>query len=86
MATKPRITRLGDPANPYGKKATPTRARTDKEKMEALARQREPAPRKAAPASPARKTSPGMKRLNEEYMDARHRAIDNAVEGKKRRR
>lgn len=88
MATKPRITKLDDPANPYGKKRTPTRARTEGEKMEALARSRqsEPAKRPAAKPAATRPVAPIMKRANAEYNAARHRAIDNAVEGKSRRK
>lgn len=89
MATKPRITKLDDPANPYGQKRTPTRARTEGEKMEALARSRkaEPAKRPATkPIPAASRVHPVMKRANAEYNAARHKAIDDAVEGRTRRK
>ena len=88
MATKPRITKLDDPANPYGKKRTPTRARTEGEKMEALARSRQSTPAKRTSAKPAdaSRVHPVMKRANAEYNAARHKAIDDAVEGRTRRK
>ena len=76
MAKK--ITRLGDPANPYGKKKTPS--------SQAV----KPSPR--ASATPAKKvptvTAPKGKGLIKDLNDkigggARKRAIDAAIEGQK---
>lgn len=70
---KPRITRLGDAGNPYGGKKTPTRARTDKEKMEALARSRRT-------PDPSYRTAKRSEAKDSPYMAARKRAIDGAVD------
>lgn len=74
----PKITRLNDPANPYGKKKVPTGREQDK-----------PKPQKAVAAAPAARkpTKPPVKRgliadLNDKYGGgARKRAIDAAIEG-----
>lgn len=77
---KPRITKLSDPSNPYGGKKTPTRARTAAEKMDAISRSK---------AQPERRSPPKREEKERElspYMKARTRAIDNAVEGKTKRK
>ena len=82
MATKPRITKLDDPANPYGKKRTPTRARTEGEKMEALARSRQSTPAKRTSAKPAEasRVHPAMRKANKAYSDAWNSRIARAVD------
>ena len=77
MAKK--ITRLGDPANPYGKKKTPTGRAVDKP----VPRTAPVTPRKAAPID-APKGKGLIKDLNEKYGGgARKRAIDAAIAGRK---
>ena len=80
-----KITRLSDPSNPYGKKPTPTTAPSAADQARARA-----ASQKAslASANAAMKPKPVpatsvMKQLNDQYMSARHRAIEKGVSGKK---
>lgn len=82
-----KITRLNDPANPYGKKATPIKGISEEEKARRRAISQKPAARPAArPVAPKpRAPNPLMQRLNEQYMDSRHRTIENAVDGKRKR-
>lgn len=72
-----KITRLDDPNNPYNVKKTPTSAPTAEQQArnraasEALRRRDENAALNARPA-------PAEKRSVSPYMEARHRAIENA--------
>ena len=76
---QPKITRLNDPANPYGQKKSPTGRPQDKPK---------PAPAtvtvRKTTVTPAAKPKAGLiPRLNQQYGGgARVRAIDAMVEGK----
>ena len=81
-----KITRLNDSANPYGQKATPIKAISEAEKARRRAISQQPAAPKARPVAPKpRAVNPLMQRLNDEYMDSRKRAIDNGVNGKRKR-
>lgn len=83
---KPKITKLNDPANPYSTSPTPiaapsadqqarNRAASQKAAAEALKRK----PKTPLPVSSL------MQQLNDQYMGARHRAIENGVSGKVKR-
>lgn len=84
MAAK--ITRLNDPNNPYGGKRTPTAAPSAEQQARNKARSdalRAKADREALAPKPTPVSKPLMQSANEQYMDARTRAIDNEVEGKR---
>lgn len=80
---KPKITRLNDPANPYGQKKSPTGRPQDKPK---------PAPvvarKTTVVTAPAKGREPTViDKLNRQFGGgARTRAIDAAVEGKGKRK
>ena len=85
MATK--ITRLNDPANPYGGKKTPTAAPTAvQQATNRVASQRVPVPAKTKAVVVKPVVSPMMKRANANAMGSRKAVIDNAVEGKTRKK
>lgn len=76
MAKK--ITRLGDPANPFGKKKTPS-SQAVKPSPRASS-----TPAKKAPTVTAPKGKGLIKDLNDKFGGgARKRAIDAAIEGRK---
>lgn len=78
----PKITRLGDPANPYSGKRTPTAAPTPAQQAINRANSQKVAPvvRTPAPKTPAKRV-PIMQQLNDQYGGgARKRAIDAAVD------
>ena len=87
MAKK--ITRLGDPANPYSQKKTPTsapsaaqkavnRATSQRQSMAAANQALKPKP-VLAPAVPV------AKRLSTGYAASRNKMVDDAVSGKPRK-
>lgn len=88
MAIKGKITRLGDPANPYSK---PKVVITDSAKMKPAV------VKKAVVVTPAKK-APGlidnlidsgkakMQQIRHEQTEGRRKAIDEAVDGKQRPR
>lgn len=92
----PKITRLNDPANPYGGKRTPTAAPTAAQQVKnkaasqaAQTRQANAALKARPAASPVvattRAVNPLMKKANEQYMDSRKAAIDRQVDGPARK-
>lgn len=77
----PKITRLNDPANPYGGKRTPTAAPTPKQAAANKARSQTPAPMPKATPAPAKRTPTIIGALNNEIGGgARKRALDAAIE------
>lgn len=77
---KPKITRLSDPNNPYGGKKTPTRERTAAEKLDAISRSRAQ-PERREPAKPKAKPP-----VTGPLGRARMQVIDDAIEGRTRRK
>lgn len=81
----PRITRLGDPANPYTQKKTPTAAPTPAQQTANRAASRRVVAPAApvAPPKPKPKASGLLQRVNEQHGGgARKRVLDAAIAGK----